>query len=116
MAKKKSKNIIIDADVARAAGGKEAKHPTPQKCRDFLLTFFYTPHRVAMSPMIRDEWNKHQSNFARTWRVKMVARKKFVFVKPAPNIELEEQILSNLSAESKKEAIKNNTSDSFLNG
>jgi len=106
MAKKIAKNIIIDADVARAAGGKEAKHPIPQKCRNFFLTFFDTPHKIAMSPTIRDEWNKHQSSFARTWRVSMVARRKFVFVKPVPNIELEEQIASKLHTESKKEAVR----------
>jgi hypothetical protein len=30
-----------------------------------------------MTPEIREEWDKHQSRFARHWRVQMNARKKF---------------------------------------
>ena len=29
-----------------------------------------------MTPAIRDEWDKHQSPFARKWRRSMMARKK----------------------------------------
>jgi hypothetical protein len=31
---------------------------------------------MVLTPEIRDEWNRHQSGFARTWRVGMVARKR----------------------------------------
>ena len=33
-----------------------------------------------MTPAIRDEWDKHQSNFARKWRRSMMARKKLDLV------------------------------------
>lgn len=106
MAKKQAKDIVVDADVARAAGGKEAIHPTPKKCRAFLLAFFDTPHRIAMSPKIREEWDKHQSRFARIWRVKMVATKKFRYVKPVPNIELEDQLISKLNTMAEEKALR----------
>ncbi len=41
-----------------------------------------------MTPDLRDEWNKHQSNFAAKWRRSMVARRKFCWVEPADSTEL----------------------------
>ena len=73
-----SKQLVIDADVARASGSKEAKHPRAKQCRDFLLTVLSVCHRVVMTRTISDEWNKHQSRFARLWRKSMYARKKIV--------------------------------------
>src|SRR5437016_10683470 len=35
---------------------------------------------MVWTPAIRDEWNRHQSRFARTVRVGMVARKKLCFM------------------------------------
>ncbi len=108
--KKKMRNskfrLVIDADVARAAGGKKAKHPTPKKCRRFLQELLKSPHMLVMTPAIRDEWKKHESNYSRTWRKSMVARKKIYPVRPIPNIEFEERIVSELNSESKKRAVR----------
>jgi hypothetical protein len=41
-----------------------------------------------MTLEIRDEWNKHQSEFARKWRSKMVAKRKFEFLDISVNAEL----------------------------
>ena len=37
-------------------------------------------HRMVLTDPIQEEWNKHQSRFARTWRVSMMARKKIEVV------------------------------------
>jgi hypothetical protein len=76
MAAKISKRLVIDASIARSSGGKEATYPTSVHCRDFLQAILDICHRVVMTPDIREEWNKHQSNFARTWLRTMVAKKK----------------------------------------
>jgi hypothetical protein len=76
MADKVSKRLVIDASVARAAGGEDATYPISVYCRDFLEAVLNICHRVVMTPDIRDEWNKHQSKSARIWLRRMVAKKK----------------------------------------
>lgn len=76
MAAKVSRRLVIDASVARSAGGEDATFPKSKHCRDFLKAVLTICHRVVMTPEIAEEWKKHRSNFARTWRVSRVARKK----------------------------------------
>lgn len=76
MADKVSKRLVIDASVARSAGKENATYPTSKHCRDFLNTVLDISHRVVMTPDIRDEWQKHESNFAGEWRRRMLAKRK----------------------------------------
>ncbi|BAY92851.1 MULTISPECIES: hypothetical protein [unclassified Tolypothrix] len=89
-----SKRLVIDASVARSSGGEEATYPTSVHCRDFLKAVLDICHQVVMTPDIREEWDKHQSNFARKWRIQMVARKKFKFVNIKLNSDLWKRIES----------------------
>ena len=79
MAKIVSRRLVIDASVARAAGGEDATYPTSKNCRDFLKAVLEICHRVVMTPDIKEEWDKHQSKLASTWRRTMVARKKLEY-------------------------------------
>ncbi|MEP0858722.1 hypothetical protein [Trichocoleus sp. DQ-U1] len=94
MAAKKvvSKRLVIDASVARSSGREEATCPTSVNCRDFLLAVLNICHKVVMTPDIRNEWDKHQSGFARKWRAQMVARKKFEYLDIPINNELWEKV------------------------
>lgn len=76
MSKKDSKVLVIDASIARSAGPPYSTHPTSSNCRNFLENVLSICHRIAMTPEIRDEWNNHQSRFAREWMARMIARKK----------------------------------------
>ncbi len=76
MLAKGSRRLVIDAAVARASGGEDAVYPTSKNCRDFLTAARTICHHIVMTPDISEEWNRHQSNFARRWRVSMEARKK----------------------------------------
>jgi len=78
-----SRRLVIDASVARASGGAEATFPTSKHCRDFLTAVLTICHRLVMTPEVSEEWDHHQSNFARRWRVSMVARKKLHLVDSA---------------------------------
>ncbi|HAG83222.1 MAG TPA: hypothetical protein DCL61_19275 [Cyanobacteria bacterium UBA12227] len=91
-AKRVSKRLVIDASVGRSSGGEEATYPTSVHCRDFLKAVLDICHKVVMTPDIRDEWNKHQSEFARKWRSQMVAKRKFEFLDVPVNEELWNQI------------------------
>jgi hypothetical protein len=87
-AKVVSKRLVIDASVARSAGDERATYPTSVHCRDFLIAVLDICHKVVMTPDIREEWNKHESDFARGWRRRMVAKRKFEFLDIPVNDEL----------------------------
>ncbi len=59
-----------------------------------------------MTPDIRDEWTKHESNFARTWRRRMVAKKKLEYQAGIEtNEELWKQIEGTAASDSEREAM-----------
>jgi hypothetical protein len=69
-------SLVIDACVASAAGGEDAKHPVSRACRDFLREMLGLPHKIVRTDEIWEEWRKHKSIFARTWLSSMNARKR----------------------------------------
>jgi hypothetical protein len=91
VAKVRSRVLVIDASIARATGD-VSMHPTSRDCREFLQSVLKLCHRMAMTDSIKEEWNKHQSRFARGWRTSMVARKKVEVVVVAPHLTLERRI------------------------
>lgn len=92
MTRQKGKRLVIDADIARSAGGKEATHPRAKNCHDFLLEMLTkTGHKLVMTPEIRDEWNKHQSKYARVWLSRMIAKRRLSFVRPEHDTDLLER-------------------------
>jgi hypothetical protein len=91
VAKVRSRVLVIDASIARAAGD-VSMHPTSRSCREFLQAVRQHGHRMAMTEPIQEEWNKHQSRFARGWRTSMVARKRIEFVEVAPHLTLEKRV------------------------
>jgi len=93
---KRSKRLVIDASVARAAGGEDADSPTAKYCRDFLRAVLTICHHVVMTPEISEEWKRHQSGFARKWRTAMEARKKVHYIESAFNNEFREKIVQAL--------------------
>lgn len=69
---KKSRQFVVDASVARAAGSLGALSPTSQSCRQVLDTIFQVCHRAVMSQELRAEWDRNASkaslNFLREMR------------------------------------------------
>lgn len=99
-------SLVIDASVARSSGGEDATYPTSKHCRDFLQAVLEICHRVVMTPEIKEEWDKHQSTFARRWRVSMVARKKLEYYPDIPaNEELWNKIEGIAASSKEREAI-----------
>ncbi len=83
-----SRRLVIDASVACAAGGDDARNPKSKSCRDALKSVLEVCHKFILSDDLADEWNKHQSRFARKWRAQMVARKKLIRVPSRANAQL----------------------------
>lgn len=67
-----SRRLVVDASVLHSAGGKPGHSA---HCRQMLVGVLELGHCAVTCPEIRDEWNRHQSAFARKWRVDMVSRK-----------------------------------------
>jgi hypothetical protein len=76
MAARRSKRLVIDASVARSVGKEHAIDPTSIYCREFLKAVRTICHQIVMTPEIGEEWQRHQSSFARQWLLSMTARRK----------------------------------------
>lgn len=92
MPPRRSKRLVIDASVARAAGGEEATFPRSKYCRDFLKATLDICHRAVMTPEISEEWKPHRSNFARKWLVEMYGRRKVQYIKAVVDRDLRGRI------------------------
>ena len=101
-----SRQLVIDADVARASGSETATHPRAEHCRDFLSAVLKLSHRIAMTEKINNEWKNHQSRFARRWRVSMDARKRIDRIDPPENAELQAKITTTTNNENEIEALE----------
>jgi hypothetical protein len=80
--------LVIDASVARAAGGEGANFPVSKYTRDCFKEVLANGHLLVLSPEIREEWNRHQSSFARQWRLSMVARRRVRQIESPRNDQL----------------------------
>ena len=100
-----SRRLVIDACVARSAGGEDAVYPTPRNCRAFLLAVLDNGHRVVMTPALAAEWNRHRSRFARTWQVSMTARKRVLHLDVAEDPHLRHRVAQTAEHESQKAAM-----------
>lgn len=92
-----TKRLVIDADVARAAGSEEATAPRAKDCRDFLQEVKLQNHRLVMTREISEEWKNHRSRFARGWLVSMYASRSVERVNPSPNNTLRNKITTTTS-------------------
>ncbi|MCY3743143.1 MAG: hypothetical protein OXH00_19165 [Candidatus Poribacteria bacterium] len=101
-----SKQLVIDADVARASGSETATHPRAEHCRDFLNAVLSLSHRIVMTEKINNEWKNHQSRFARRWRVSMDARKKINRIDPPEDEELQAKVTTTTNNTDEIEAIQ----------
>ncbi|MCY3551725.1 MAG: hypothetical protein OXH39_14790 [Candidatus Poribacteria bacterium] len=87
------KRLVVNASVARAAGGKGATASVSINCTEFLETFRdECPHHIVMTPELSEEWDAHQSNFAARWLKSMIARKRFDYITPPQDTALSNKI------------------------
>lgn len=92
MVRQRSWGIVVDASIARAAGGEDAVFPQSKHCRDFLRDMLEICHKIVMTEQIYEEWKEHESNFARLWRIGMIARRKLVNLGDVSEVEINNEI------------------------
>ena len=73
-------SLVVDADVARAAGVSE--HPVSKNSRVLLQALLQSGFKVGFCPVLLSEWKKHRSLFAKQWLGSMTARKRVVRITP----------------------------------
>ena len=101
------KRLVVNASVARAAGGKGATASVSINCTEFLETFRdECPHHIVMTPELSEEWNAHQSNFAARWLKSMIARKRFDYITPPQDTLLSSKIDTTATRERELEAMQ----------
>ncbi len=79
-----NRKIVVDTSVARAAGklSKDRKDINASKsAREILNAIRTKNHTAVFCEELSKEWDIHQSNFSRIWRVDMISRKRIDFVK-----------------------------------
>lgn len=72
--------LVVDADIARGAGTSSSSDPSSKACRDVLNRILNICHNVVFDQRLISEWNRHQSDYARSWRVDMNSRGKITVV------------------------------------
>ena len=104
MRSRDSKRLVVNASVARAAGGEDATASVSINCTEFLETFRdECLHHVVMTPELSEEWETNQSKFAATWLRSMIARKRWDYVEPPVNQALRDEIEGTATRESEIE-------------
>ena len=100
MRSRDSKRLVVNASVARAAGGEDATASVSINCTEFLETFrAECPHHVVMTPELSEEWDENQSKFAAIWLRSMIARKRWDYVEPPVNQALRDEIEQTAASE-----------------
>ena len=94
MNKVSTRSLVIDADVARAAGDSPDASGAAKSCRDFLQAVLDVCHHAVWTPEIAAEWKRHASRFSRKWRVQMAGRRKLDEVEALPVAGLESRIIA----------------------
>jgi hypothetical protein len=92
-----SRRLVIDASVASAAG--LTLNPSSRRCREFLQAVLRICHLATMTPRVREEWNRHQSLFARAWLAEMTSKAKVEDVADVPNEALRAEAPGTVSAQ-----------------
>lgn len=101
----RTKGIVIDASIAKSAGGLDAQNPRSASCRKFLEAILVICHKAVFTSEISEEWKRHQSKFSSKWRRIMYARKKVIALKDADLIKLSESAYRKLKHCENSEAI-----------
>lgn len=104
--KKRPKRLVVDTDIARAAGGESARDERSKCCRDFLkIMLDETQHKVVLTKAIQAEWNKNQSLATQIWRSTMMAQRRVCLIDAPADNELRSKVEQCASTEKKREVM-----------
>ena len=86
----KRKSLVIDANIARAAG--ESKRGPSAKCGLFLESVREFGHRIVLTQEISSEWYEHSSRFSENWLATMQRTNSVVYVPDVATQSLRESV------------------------
>jgi hypothetical protein len=78
---KQKRRLVIDADIARSAGGPIAISKHGKTCRDLLSEVKINSYRIVFNETLSAEWKDHAGRFALSWLTQMTKRGKRVQIK-----------------------------------
>lgn len=78
--------LVVDASIAGRAGNGD--HRDTQACVAVLGAIQRSPHRVAFSPVLWEEWNRHRRRAAIQFLASLVARRRINKRDPPQNAAL----------------------------
>jgi ABC-type iron transport system FetAB ATPase subunit len=99
----KSRGIVIDASIAKAAGRSE--HPTSSTSRVFLEEIRRICHSLVLSDDLMLEWKHRASFLAREWLASMFARKKVKRLRLVPDKTFKERISTTTGSDKERAAM-----------
>jgi hypothetical protein len=99
MTLKKTKNFVVDADVAAACSENEYG----KICLDFLFNMRHICHKIVITKKLNNEWKKHASKIANEWLTSMKSKGKIIVIDESSLESIEEKINNSIS----NEGIKN---------
>jgi len=100
-----SRRIVIDASVARSAGSGENANELSRPCR-LALNAVSNRHQAVFSAECFAEWGRHERDFARRWRRRMVARKRVVFLGETEDSSLRDELAGSCRSVKDQRAIR----------
>jgi len=99
------RRLVVNASIARAAGGDGAIFPTSRNCRDFLYEIFHLGHVIIMTAEILIEWKKHGSPYSLKWLYWMTKKNKRIILANVENNELRQRIIESAPNEGSRNAM-----------
>jgi hypothetical protein len=104
---KKSRGLVIDADIACSAGGVKAVAARSKSCREFLLAVCKHGLHYVHDSLLAEEWREHgkNSSFTRHWLREMYGSKQVTLVEPKRLDRLQEKIRNSLSKTTEIDAV-----------
>jgi hypothetical protein len=87
--------LVIDTNIlVNAAYRNYENFPTSLQCRELLEAIFKICHKVALSPMLKAEWDSHDSLYAKQWRSRMAKRGKIILVDAVERPGIRQKVLA----------------------
>ena len=97
---------MVDASVARSAGGERAPEGPSRRCREVLEAILLIGHRAVFSPECHAEWRKHQSRYSRRWLRRMDSRRRVIRTESGPDHGFRARLLRLADSESARAAME----------
>jgi len=107
--KRPERILVVDADIARAAGPDPKVKPWPESAKDahdvLRAIREHTAYHIVFNSKLLKEWKKHQGHTARRWFATLLSAGRIQVARP-PSKWIDDLIRAELSAQDQPLALK----------